>query len=434
MDKIIVIGAGLAGSEAAYQIAKRGIKVDLYEMRPKKMTPAHKTANFAELVCSNSLRADSITNGVGLLKEEMRRLDSLIMKCADKTRVKAGGALAVDREKFSNMVTDEIKKNPNIKVIEKEILTVPKTTIPVIIATGPLTSDKLSEDIKNYTKHEDLYFYDAAAPIVEKETLNFDKIYLKSRYDKGEAAYLNCPMTKEEFENFYQNLITAEVSPLKEFEKEIYFEGCMPFEEMAKRGEKTLLFGPMKPVGLEDPKTNKRPYAVVQLRQDNEEATLYNIVGFQTHLKWGEQKRIINMIPGLEKANIVRYGVMHRNTYLNSPNLLKETYKLKAYDNIYFAGQMTGVEGYVESAASAIVASLNAIYNKKGREIIFPKETMIGAMASYIVDKTNKNFQPMNANFGIIKPLERKIKDKKEKYSEYAKRSLEILSKFTDKI
>ncbi len=434
MDKIIVIGAGLAGSEAAYQIAKRGIKVDLYEMRPKKMTPAHKTANFAELVCSNSLRADSITNGVGLLKEEMRRLDSLIMKCADKTRVKAGGALAVDREKFSNMVTDEIRKNPNIKVIEKEILTVPKTTIPVIIATGPLTSDKLSEDIKNYTKHEDLYFYDAAAPIVEKETLNFDKIYLKSRYDKGEAAYLNCPMTKEEFENFYQNLITAEVSPLKEFEKEIYFEGCMPFEEMAKRGKKTLLFGPMKPVGLEDPKTNKRPYAVVQLRQDNEEATLYNIVGFQTHLKWGEQKRIINMIPGLEKANIVRYGVMHRNTYLNSPNLLKETYKLKAYDNIYFAGQMTGVEGYVESAASAIVASLNAIYNKKDKEIIFPKETMIGAMASYIVDKTNKNFQPMNANFGIIKPLERKIKDKKEKYSEYAKRSLEILSKFTDKI
>ena len=246
-----------------------------------------------------------------------------------------------------------------------------------------------------------MYFYDAAAPIVEKETLNLDKIYLKSRYDKGEAAYLNCPMTKEEFENFYQNLITAEVSPLKEFEKEIYFEGCMPFEEMAKRGKKTLLFGPMKPVGLEDPKTNKRPYAVVQLRQDNEEATLYNIVGFQTHLKWGEQKRIINMIPGLENANIVRYGVMHRNTYLNSPNLLKETYKLKEHDNIYFAGQMTGVEGYVESAASAIVASLNAIYNKKGKEIIFPKETMIGAMASYIVDKTNKNFQPMNANFGI---------------------------------
>ena len=428
--KVIVIGAGLAGSEAAWQLAKRGVNVDLYEMRPKKMTPAHKTQNFAELVCSNSLRANNITNAVGLLKEEMRRLDSLIIKCADATQVPAGGALAVDRDKFSEMITETIKNHPNINVIEEEITQIPKGDIPVVVATGPLTSDALSQDIRTYTKQEGLYFYDAAAPIIEKDSIDMNKVYLKSRYDKGEAAYLNCPMTKDEFFNFYNALITAEAAPLKEFEKEIYFEGCMPFEEMAKRGEKTLLFGPMKPVGLEDPKTDKRPYAVVQLRQDNSEGTLYNIVGFQTHLKWGEQKRIINMIPGLENANIVRYGVMHRNTYLNSPQLLEKTYKLKEEKNIYFAGQMTGVEGYVESAASGIVAALNALYNQEDKQIIFPTENMIGAMANYIVDNTNKNFQPMNANFGIIKPLPERIKDKKEKYERYANRSLEILENF----
>ncbi|MEZ7741356.1 FADH(2)-oxidizing methylenetetrahydrofolate--tRNA-(uracil(54)-C(5))-methyltransferase TrmFO [Gemella sanguinis] len=428
--KVIVIGAGLAGSEAAWQLAKRGVNVDLYEMRPKKMTPAHKTQNFAELVCSNSLRANNITNAVGLLKEEMRRLDSLIIKCADATQVPAGGALAVDRDKFSEMITDTIKNHPNINVIEEELTQIPKGDIPVVVATGPLTSDALSQDIRTYTKQEGLYFYDAAAPIIEKDSIDMNKVYLKSRYDKGEAAYLNCPMTKDEFFNFYNALITAEAAPLKEFEKEIYFEGCMPFEEMAKRGEKTLLFGPMKPVGLEDPKTDKRPYAVVQLRQDNSEGTLYNIVGFQTHLKWGEQKRIINMIPGLENANIVRYGVMHRNTYLNSPQLLEKTYKLKEEKNIYFAGQMTGVEGYVESAASGIVAALNALYNQEDKQIIFPTENMIGAMANYIVDNTNKNFQPMNANFGIIKPLPERIKDKKEKYERYANRSLEILENF----
>ena len=428
--KVIVIGAGLAGSEAAWQLAKRGVNVDLYEMRPKKMTPAHKTQNFAELVCSNSLRANNITNAVGLLKEEMRRLDSLIIRCADATQVPAGGALAVDRDKFSEMITETIKNHPNINVIEEEITQIPKEDIPVVVATGPLTSDALSQDIRTYTKQEGLYFYDAAAPIIEKDSIDMNKVYLKSRYDKGEAAYLNCPMTKDEFFNFYNALITAEAAPLKEFEKEIYFEGCMPFEEMAKRGEKTLLFGPMKPVGLEDPKTDKRPYAVVQLRQDNSEGTLYNIVGFQTHLKWGEQKRIINMIPGLENANIVRYGVMHRNTYLNSPQLLEKTYKLKEEKNIYFAGQMTGVEGYVESAASGIVAALNALYNQEDKQIIFPTETMIGAMANYIVDNTSKNFQPMNANFGIIKPLPERIKDKKEKYERYANRSLEILENF----
>ena len=428
--KVIVIGAGLAGSEAAWQLAKRGVNVDLYEMRPKKMTPAHKTQNFAELVCSNSLRANNITNAVGLLKEEMRRLDSLIIKCADATQVPAGGALAVDRDKFSEMITETIKNHPNINVIEEEITQIPKGDIPVVVATGPLTSDALSQDIRTYTKQEGLYFYDAAAPIIEKDSIDMNKVYLKSRYDKGEAAYLNCPMTKDEFFNFYNALITAEAAPLKEFEKEIYFEGCMPFEEMAKRGEKTLLFGPMKPVGLEDPKTDKRPYAVVQLRQDNSEGTLYNIVGFQTHLKWGEQKRIINLIPGLENANIVRYGVMHRNTYLNSPQLLEKTYKLKEEKNIYFAGQMTGVEGYVESAASGIVAALNALYNQEDKQIIFPTETMIGAMANYIVDNTSKNFQPMNANFGIIKPLPERIKDKKEKYERYASRSLEILENF----
>ena len=431
MDKkVIVIGAGLAGSEAAWQLAKRGAKVDLYEMRPQKMTPAHKTENFGELVCSNSLRANNITNAVGLLKEEMRMLDSIIIKCADATQVPAGGALAVDRDKFSEMITETIKNHPNINVIGEELPKIPKGDVPVIVATGPLTSDALSQDIRNYTKQDGLYFYDAAAPIIEKDSINMEKVYLKSRYDKGEAAYLNCPMTKDEFFNFYNELINAEAAPLKDFEKEIYFEGCMPFEEMAKRGEKTLLFGPMKPVGLEDPKTDKRPYAVVQLRQDNSEGTLYNIVGFQTHLKWGEQKRIINMIPGLENANIVRYGVMHRNTYLNSPQLLEKTYKLKDEKNIYFAGQMTGVEGYVESAASGIVAALNALYNTEDKEIVFPTETMIGAMANYIVDNTSKNFQPMNANFGIIKPLPERIKDKKEKYERYAKRSLEMLENF----
>ena len=430
--KVIIIGAGLAGSEAAWQLAKRGVKVDLYEMRPKKMTPAHKTENFAELVCSNSLRANNITNAVGLLKEEMRRLDSLIIKCADATQVPAGGALAVDRDKFSQMITETIKTHPNINVIEEELLTIPKGDYPVIVATGPLTSDSLSKDIRNYTKQDGLYFYDAAAPIIEKDSIDMEKVYLKSRYDKGEAAYLNCPMTKEEFTNFYNELITAETAPLKEFEKEIYFEGCMPFEEMAKRGEKTLLFGPMKPVGLEDPKTDKRPYAVVQLRQDNSEGTLYNIVGFQTHLKWGEQKRIINMIPGLENANVVRYGVMHRNTYLNSPQLLEKTYKLKEENNIYFAGQMTGVEGYVESAASGMLAGINMAHVLKGEEpVVLGVNTMMGAMAHYITHADPNHFQPMNANFGIMH-LEGEVK-KKDRKAAYAPQALKIIQELKEK-
>jgi methylenetetrahydrofolate--tRNA-(uracil-5-)-methyltransferase len=431
MEKIVnVIGAGLAGSEAAYQLAQEGIQVKLYEMRPKKMTPAHETSGFAELVCSNSLRANGMTNAVGALKEEMRRLDSIIMEAADTTAVPAGGALAVDRHGFSNYVTEKLRNHPNIEVIEEELTYIPEG--PTVIASGPLTSDELSKAIIKETGENHFYFYDAAAPIIDVETINMDKVYLKSRYDKGEAAYFNCPMSESEFKAFYTELINAEVVELKEFEKEIYFEGCMPFEVMAKRGEQTLLFGPMKPVGLRDPKTNETPYAVVQLRQDNAAATLYNIVGFQTHLKWGEQKRIIQMIPGLENAEIVRYGVMHRNTFINSPKLLLPTYQYRDREDLFFAGQMTGVEGYVESAASGLVAGRNMAKYLKGEEqYIFPKNSIIGSMAYYITHASTEGFQPMNANFGLLDELGYKHK-KKERKGLYANRAVDLLTKYLE--
>jgi len=429
MTTVNIIGAGLAGSEAAYQLAKRGIKVKLYEMRPVKQTPAHHTDKFAELVCSNSLRGNALTNAVGVLKEEMRRLDSLIIKAADNASVPAGGALAVDRHEFSGYVTDTLKQHANIEVINEEITEIPDG--PTIIATGPLTTESLSKQIQALTGQDHLYFYDAAAPIIEKDSIDMDKVYLKSRYDKGEAAYLNCPMTEEEFNTFYDALLEAEVVPLKEFEKEIYFEGCMPFEEMAKRGRKTLLFGPMKPVGLEDPKTGERPYAVVQLRQDDAAGTLYNIVGFQTHLKWGAQKEILKLIPGLENVEVVRYGVMHRNTFINSPTNLQQTYQFKGNDSLFLAGQMTGVEGYVESAASGLVAGINmAKYVDNKPVITFPENTVIGSMAYYITHTSSKNFQPMNANFGLLPSLDKRIKDKKERYEALAVRALASLEHF----
>ena len=431
---VTVIGAGLAGSEAAFQIAEQGIHVDLYEMRPKKMTPAHHTSGFAELVCTNSLRGNQVTNAAGLIKEEMRNLNSLIIKAADATALPAGGALAVDRENFSAYVTKTLGDHPNITIHLDELTELPEGI--TVVATGPLTSEPLSQSIQNFIEMEGLYFYDAAAPVLEKDSINMEKVYLKSRYDNGEAAYLNCPMTKTEFESFYRELIAAEVAPLKEFEEEKYFDGCMPFEVMASKGEKTLLFGPMKPVGLEDPKTGKIPYAVVQLRQDNAAGSLYNIVGFQTHLKWGEQKRILQMIPGLENAEIVRYGVMHRNTFLNSPKILRSTYQSQKRDDLFFAGQMTGVEGYVESAASGLLAGLNAARMANGQEcVVFPKETMIGAMSHYITNTDSKHFQPMNANFGIIEPLGgKKIRDKQLKNQMIADKALAALDEFVQTI
>ncbi|MCQ2008941.1 FADH(2)-oxidizing methylenetetrahydrofolate--tRNA-(uracil(54)-C(5))-methyltransferase TrmFO [Sporolactobacillus sp. STSJ-5] len=423
---INVIGAGLAGSEAAWQIAKRGIEVNLYEMRPKKQTAAHHTDQFAELVCTNSLRSNSLTNAVGILKEEMRHLDSLVMKAADTASVPAGGALAVDRHDFSGIITKTLKEMPNVTVVGEEAATIPEGL--TIIATGPLTSDKLSASLKQLTGEEYFYFYDAAAPIISEETIDREKVYLKSRYDKGDAAYLNCPMEKDEFDAFFHALTTAETAPLKEFEKEKYFSGCMPIEIMARQGAKTLLFGPLKPVGLEDPRTGKRPYAVVQLRQDNTAGSLFNIVGFQTHLKWGEQKRVFQMIPGLEHAEIIRYGVMHRNTFLNSPLLLEPTYQTKARHDLFFAGQMTGVEGYVESAASGLIAGINAAKLYLGKEpVIFPDETVIGSMAHYITSTNAKNFQPMNANFGLLPPLAERVKDKKQRAEHYASRALESI-------
>lgn len=427
--RVNVVGAGLAGSEAAWQLAERGIKVNLYEMRPVKQTPAHHTDKFAELVCSNSLRANTLTNAVGVLKEEMRKLDSVIIGAADACAVPAGGALAVDRHEFAAFVTDRVKGHPNVTVLNEEITRIPEG--PTVIATGPLTSPALSEQLKELTGEEYLYFYDAAAPIIEKDSIDMDKVYLKSRYDKGEAAYLNCPMTEEEFDRFYDALIAAETVPLKEFEKEIFFEGCMPIEVMAQRGRKTMLFGPLKPVGLEDPKTGKRPFAVVQLRQDDAAGTLYNIVGFQTHLKWGPQKEVLQLIPGLENAEIVRYGVMHRNTFINSPKVLKATYQFRNRDDLFFAGQMTGVEGYVESAASGLVAGINAARLVKGEEPVeFPHETAMGSMARYITTTNAKNFQPMNANFGLFPELPEKIRGKQERNEKHASRALETIQKF----
>ncbi|WP_427109628.1 FADH(2)-oxidizing methylenetetrahydrofolate--tRNA-(uracil(54)-C(5))-methyltransferase TrmFO [Lysinibacillus xylanilyticus] len=426
-----VIGAGLAGSEAAWQIAQRGVKVKLYEMRPVKQTPAHHTDKFAELVCSNSLRANGLTNAVGVIKEEMRILDSVIMKAADACSVPAGGALAVDRHEFAGYVTESVKNHPLVEVIHEEVTEIPEGI--TVIATGPLTSKALAEKIQGLTGLDYLYFYDAAAPIIEKDSIDMEKVYLKSRYDKGEAAYLNCPMTKEEFDRFRQALIEAEVVPLKEFEKEIYFEGCMPIEVMASRGEKTMLFGPMKPVGLEDPKTGKRPYAVVQLRQDDAAGTLYNIVGFQTHLKWGPQKEVLQLIPGLENVEIVRYGVMHRNTFINSPKVLEKTYQLRERKNVFFAGQMTGVEGYVESAGSGLIAGINAARVALGQEtIIFPFETALGSMARYITEAQSKNFQPMNVNFGIFPELPPGRRSKPERAEMHATRAISTIRNFVN--
>lgn len=421
--RVNIIGAGLAGCEAAYQLAKRNIFVKLIEMKPIKKSAAHKSENFSELVCSNSLRSDSLENGVGLLKEEMRRLDSLIMRVADSSRIPAGSALAVDRESFSKNITDIIKNNPHIEIEYREYDKI--IDEPTIIATGPLTSDTLYNEISKYIDDDGLYFYDAAAPIVLKDTIDFSKAYYKSRYDKGDGKYINCPMSEEEFNIFYDALVNAETHPIKEFEKEIYFEGCMPVEIMAKRGRQTLLFGPMKPVGLE--KDDIRPYAVVQLRQDNFSDSLYNIVGFQTHLTFPEQKRVFSLIPGLENSSFVRYGVMHRNTYLNSPKYLNKHFQLKSNPNIFFAGQITGVEGYVESASSGLLAALNMYSYINDKDFIdYDNTTMIGALANYISNVNNINFQPMNANFGLLKPFDYKV-HKKDKKLEYSKRSLAII-------
>ena len=432
MKKVIIVGAGMAGSEAAWQVAQRGIKVGLYEMRPEKSTPAHKTEKFAELVCSNSLRGAGLENAVGLLKEEMRQLNSIIMESADINRVPAGGALAVDREGFSQYITDKVKNHPNVTVINKEIETIPQEDDAItIIASGPLTSEVLAKSIGELTGQDYFYFYDAAAPLISKESIDMSKAYRASRYGKGTADYINCPMDKEEYEKFWQELTTAELAPIKEFEKAKFFEGCMPVEEMARRGIDTLLYGPLKPVGLEDPKTGKRPYAVVQLRQDNAADSLYNIVGFQTHLKWPEQKRVFGLIPGLENAEFVRYGVMHRNTFINSPELLRPTLQYKDRDDLLFAGQMTGVEGYIESAASGLVAGVNAAYLAKGENpVIFPEQTAHGSMCKYITSAVAKHFQPMNANFGLMPPLEERIRDKKLKKQKIAERALEFLAKF----
>ena len=432
MNKATVVGAGLAGCEAAWQLAKRGIKVDLYEMKPQKKSPAHSYNGFAELVCSNSLRADGLANAVGLLKEEMRRLDSLIIACADRTKVPAGGALAVDREKFSDSITETIKNHPNITVINEEITTIPECE-NVIIATGPLTSDRLSENIGAFLGKEYLHFFDAAAPIVTFETIDMDKAFFASRYDKGTPDYINCPMNKEQYEVFYNELINAQCAPLHEFENNV-FEGCMPIEVMAKRGEQTMLFGPLKPVGLIDKRTNERSYAVVQLRKDNTDGTLYNIVGFQTHLKFPEQKRVFSLIPGLENAEFVRYGVMHRNTYINSPEVMTKYYHIKARDDLYFAGQMTGVEGYVESASSGLVAGINLARRMKGMsQIDFSKYTAHGALANYITEGGCGNFQPMNVNFGIIESLGVRIKSKQERYTAISQRALEKLNEIIEK-
>lgn len=436
MKKVIIVGAGMAGSEAAWQVAQRGIKVDLYEMRPEKSTLAHKTEKFAELVCSNSLRGAGLENAVGLLKEEMRQLNSIIMESADINRVPAGGALAVDREGFSQYITDKVKNHPNVTVINKEIETIPQEDDAItIIASGPLTSEVLAKSIGELTGQDYFYFYDAAAPLISKESIDMSKAYRASRYGKGTADYINCPMDKEEYEKFWQELTTAELAPIKEFEKAKFFEGCMPVEEMARRGIDTLLYGPLKPVGLEDPKTGKRPYAVVQLRQDNAADSLYNIVGFQTHLKWPEQKRVFGLIPGLENAEFVRYGVMHRNTFINSPELLRPTLQYKDRDDLLFAGQMTGVEGYIESAASGLVAGVNAAYLAKGENpVIFPEQTAHGSMCKYITSAIAKHFQPMNANFGLMPPLEERIRDKKLKKQKIAQRALEFLAKFKEDV
>ncbi len=425
MDKITVIGAGLAGCECAMQIANAGIKVDLIEMKTIKKTPAHKSDNFAELVCSNSLKASRIDSAAGLLKEEMRMLGSVCLRSAEKSSVAAGGALAVDRDIFSSLITNEVKNHPNINAISDVVTSLPNDTITVV-ATGPLTDGDLAQDIARLTGSENLSFYDAAAPIVTKESIDFTKAFFASRYGKGTDDYINCPMNKEEYEVFYKELINAESAILSEFDKPVtVYEGCMPVEILAKRGEDSIRFGPLKPVGLRDPKTGHRPWAVVQLRSENKEGSLFNLVGFQTNLKFPEQKRVFSLIPGLQNAEFMRFGVMHRNSFINSPKLLNRDLSLKQNSNIFFAGQLSGVEGYMESAASGIVAGINAVARLKGEQpLILPKTTMIGALLNYITDETVENFQPMGANFGIIPPLSEHIRDKRERYSALAERSI----------
>ena len=432
MPTVKVIGAGLAGSEAAWQLAQRGIQVELYEMKPHKKSPAHHTDTFAELVCSNSLRGDKIENAVGLLKEELRRLDSLIIQCADATRVEAGGCLAVDRHGFSALVTEKIRNHPNIMVIDEEVTAVPEG--PVIIATGPLTSDAMSDAIGAYFGADYLHFFDAAAPLVTAESVDMTKAWWQSRYDRGTPDYINCAMNKEEYEAFVKELISAQEAEVHGFEDKNVFEGCMPVEVMARRGFETLRYGPLKPVGLVDPNTGKEPYAVVQLRQDNAEKTIFNLVGFQTHLKFGEQKRVFSMIPALQNAEFVRYGVMHRNTFLRSPKLLDKYYADRRNPLVAFAGQMTGVEGYVESCASGFLAALAMAAKVLEKPLPeFPKTTAIGALGLYISDESVENFQPMNINFSIIAPLEQRIRKKAEKNLAIANRSLALIDEMKER-
>lgn len=431
MTKVKVVGAGLAGSEAAWQLAQRGVAVELYEMKPQKMTPAHHADTFAELVCSNSFRGDRLENAVGLLKEELRRLGSLILTCAEATRVEAGGCLAVDRQGFSQMVTEKIRSHPNITVVEQELTQVPEG--PVIIATGPLTSDALSEAIGAYFGEDYLHFYDAAAPLVTAESVDMTKAWWQSRYDRGTPDYVNCSMNKEEYDAFVRELVSAQEAEVHGFEDKNVFEGCMPVEVMARRGQDTLRFGPLKPVGLIDPNTGKEPYAVVQLRQDNSAKSIYNLVGFQTHLKFPEQKRVFSMIPALRNAEFVRYGVMHRNTFLQSPKLLDRFYRDRRNPLVAFAGQMTGVEGYVESAASGFLAAVAMAAQVQGRPLPeFPKETAIGALSLYISDENITHFQPMNVNFSIISPLGQRIRKKAEKNLAIANRSLAIIDRMVE--
>ena len=424
---VTVIGAGLAGSECAWQLAQRGIQVELHEMKPEKMTPAHTTEYFAELCCSNSLRGAGLENAVGLLKEELRRLDSLILQCADATRVEAGGALAVDRHGFARLVTEKVRSHPNITVIPGEVTEIPEGE--VIIASGPLTSDALAETLQGLLgEHSDLHFFDAAAPLVSAESVDMEHAWMGSRYDKGTDDYVNCPMNQEEYDAFWKELTTAQEAEVHGFEDSMVFEGCMPVEVMARRGHDTLLYGPLKSRGLDDPRTGRWPYAVVQLRRDNAEGTVYNLVGFQTHLKFGEQKRVFSMIPGLENAEFVRYGVMHQNTFLQSPKLLDKYYADRRDPLVAFAGQMTGVEGYVESTASGYLAAVAMAAKVQGREVPdFPKETAIGALGQYVSDESIENFQPMNINFSIIAPLEKRIRKKAEKNLAIAARSLDVI-------
>lgn len=425
-DYINIIGGGLAGCEAAYQISKHGINVRLYEMKPTKYSPAHSNSNLAEIVCSNSFKSNLLTNACGLLKEELRMLDSLLIKIADETSVPAGQALAVDREEFSRKVTEYMENLDNVEIIKEEVTEIPDDAV-TIIATGPLTSDVLFEKISKLVGNNELYFYDAAAPIIEKSSVDMNIAFIGDRYGKGEADYINLPMNKEEYENFWNELVNAEVVELHSFERREIFEGCMPVEVMAKRGIDTLRYGPLKPVGFDDPRTGRRPYALVQLRQDNSVGSLYNMVGFQTNLKFGEQKRVFSMIPGLQNAEFVKYGVMHRNTYINSQQILNNVYQMKDNEKVFFAGQITGVEGYVESIASGLLAGINAVrYMRNEGKIVFPVETMIGALTDYI-STPNEKFQPMNANFGILPKLPEKIRDKQERYKKLSDRAISIM-------